>query len=212
MISFNQWLNNWRYFCRLCERFEVCIHFVDDAVDITGKLINGNTYSIEFCDILMSTSAEFENVTKQICKEINPNFNDKSNIKALTKTITNKFPKIGETIINSPVQSFSPLRDWAESDEGTIKGIDWWGDHTDIKHQRYPNFHKASFQNCYNALASLFVMELYASTFVTDGEPVLQISSSPCSYFSSEYYFDLIWPIPKKLPDFEEKNKHKEEL
>lgn len=204
MITYNQWLNDWRFFCALCERFERTIHFVDDIVDEDGLLINGATFSNEFCDILLTTAAEFENVAKQICKEIDPAFNERNaTINDFTRIILGRFPKLGQTIISSPVQEFNPLGNWAIESDNSVKGLDWWKVHNTIKHHRYPHFSDANFQNCYNAISSLFVLELYASTFVTDEKPAFQISSNPCAYFSSEYYYDLIWPNPKNLPDFE---------
>lgn len=204
MITYNQWLNDWRFFCALCERFERTIQFVDDIVDENGLLINGETFSNEFCDILLTTAAEFENVAKQICKGIDSTFNERNaTINDFTRIILSRFPKLGQTTINSPVQRFKPLENWAVDIDNSVKGLDWWKAHNTIKHHRYPHFSDATFQNCYYAISSLFVLELYASTFVTDGKPAYQISSNPCAYFSSAYYFDLIWPHPKKLPDFE---------
>ena len=205
MISYNQWLNDWRFFCALCERFERTIQFVDDIINDNGLLTNGTTFSNEFCDILLTTAAEFENVAKQICKESDSRFDERNaTIIDYTNIILAKFPKIGQTIISSPVQTFYPLENWKVSDDNnTINGLDWWKSHNAIKHHRYPHFSEATFQNCYTAIASLFVLELYATSFVTDGDPKYQISNNPCTYFSSEYLKDLIWPRPKKLPDFE---------
>ena len=207
MISYNQWLNDWRFFCALCERFERTIQFVDDRINDDGSLTNGTTFSNEFCDILLTTAAEFENVAKQICKESDSRFNESNaTIIVYTKIILAKFPKIGQTIICSPVQTFRPLENWKVSDNNnttTVDGLDWWKAHNKVKHHRYPHFSEASFQNCYYAIASLFVLELYAAYFVTNGNPIYQISDSPCKYFSSEYLKDLILPHPKELPDFE---------
>lgn len=206
MLTYNQWLNDWRFFGVLCERFERTIQFVDDKTNDDGSLINGTTFSNEFCDILLTTAVEFENVAKQICKESDSGFDERhATIFDFTNIILAKFPKIGQTIICSPVQTFRPLETWKVSDDNTtINGLDWWKAHNEVKHHRYPHFSEANFQNCYNAIASLFVLELYASSFVTDGDPKYQISDSPCKYFSSEYLKDLIWPRSKKLPDFEE--------
>ena len=202
-MNYSQWLNNWRYFRLLCDRFEKSIPYVDDAIDQNGKLINGNTFSNEFCDLLLSTSAEFENVAKQLCKEIDSSFNETwSGMKDYTKIIIGKFPKIGKTKISTPIQSFYPLENW-RMDNNDVSGVDWWNAQNNIKHQRYANITQSTFQNCYDALASLFVLELYAVTFVQGDEPIFEISINPCSYFSSKYFFNLIWHSPDDLPDFE---------
>ncbi len=164
---------------------------------------------------MLLTCAEFENLSKQIYFYIN---NDekkqkKLDIKVLSNTITTKYPKLKDTEISSPVQiRFRPLENWScpNLDANTkCSGIDWWSDYTGLKHHRYANFSKATFQNCYDALASLFVLELYVAALIMpqdhnsfDFDPRYVLSSNPCPYFSSEYYRDLIWPVPKKLPDF----------
>lgn len=206
-ILYTQWLNDWRFFCQLCERFHKSIRYVDDTLDADDNLRNGSAFSNEFCDLLFTAAAEFENVAKQICKAIDPSFKEKDScIKDFTKIILNEFPKLGETRISSPVQELYPLRNWALGEKNVV-GLEWWDAYNSIKHQRYAHFSEASFQNCYNAIASLFVLELYASVIVKDGDTCFQLSSNPCRYFSSEYYFDLIWPHPKKLPDSKDEEK-----
>lgn len=213
MITYEEWLNDWRFFCSLCTRFQSSIQFVDDKIDPnTSKLINGNTFSNEFNTMLLLVCAEFENISRQICSTIDPNFKaSTANIRVFTTTITTHFPKLRLTEISSPVQSkFRPLENWAYSNPpGECSGIEWWDDNGELKHHRYPNLDKATLQNCYDALASLFVLELYAAALIMpqdhnsfDFDPMYELSSNPCPYFSSEYYRDLIWPAQKELPDF----------
>ena len=206
MLTYDSWLNNWRYFFNLCSRFENTIQFVDDKTDGNGDFINGNTFSNEFAMILLSASVEFENVSKQLCEYFDSNFNtSKADIRQITDCILMYCPNIGSAEVELPHISIQPLKNWKKSPTtNKVDGIDWWTGYTDIKHNRYVNFEEANLRNCIYALASLLVIELYGSQEVdknsTNQPAKKELSTNLCSYFSFNYLRGLYLLNPKPLP------------
>lgn len=214
MIHYHEWLNSWRYYCSIASEFENTIQYVDDAVGDDGKLSNGNTFSNEFYKILFRAASEFENVGKMICSDIDGKNCEKYNMPSISKCILGKYPKITSTQLYTPNEiSLKPLNNWITKEQGgslSIEGIEWWKAYNSLKHGRYMNIEKANFQNCFNAISSLLVMELYAGRMTLNEAFKFEISTNISKYFKYDYYRDLIFPHPQKLPDeslFEMMNK-----
>lgn len=205
MIQYHEWLNSWRYYCSIASEFENTIQYVDDAVGDDGKLSNGKTFSNEFYKILFRTASEFENVGKMICSDIEgKNCND-YNMPKISEGILNKYPNIITTYLLTPTgKSLKPLEHWRITGQGSsprYDGIEWWRAYNDLKHGRCGNIEKANFQNCFDAVSSLLVLELYAGRLTHNEAFIFEISSNISKYFKYDYYRDLILPHPQKLPD-----------
>ena len=56
-----------------------------------------------------------------------------------------------------------PFQNWSPSP--TYKSPDWWRPYNGVKHERLENFRKANLKNVANALAGLYVLELYLIKF-----------------------------------------------
>ena len=206
MLTYDSWLNNWRYFCNICSRFENVIQFVDDKVDSNGVFINGGTFSNEFAMILLSTSVEFENVSKQLCEHFEIGFNTQtSNIVQITDCILTHCPNIGSAEVSLPHIVLRPLENWnLNTATNRVDGLEWWDKYNNVKHQRYTNFQDANMKNCIYALASLLIIELYSAqeldNISTSKKARYELSVHPCQYFSFEYMRDLYLLNPRSLP------------
>lgn len=201
MINFSEWLNAWRYYCALVAEFENTIQYVDDTMDEDGKLCNGNTYSNEFYNLLFKAAAEFENLGKTMCSDIEHSDCASYNIVCLSKSILNKYPQIIDTQLRAPSGTIiRPLKNW-KINSMRVEGIEWWRAYNNVKHGRYKNFKEANFQNCFDAISSLLVLELYAGRMTLKENFLFEISTNISRYFKYDYYRDLIFPLPIKLPD-----------
>ena len=205
-ISEKETLHYWNYFCSLCKRLDNTRQYVDHGSN-NNILRNAEVNSFEFQQLITLTAIEFENISKLICLDIDSTFNlQHANIKQITEKILGKYPKIGETIVLSDYQNIQPLKEWGTYIDPTdnkkkVKGIKWWDDYSDIKHQTYWKFDLATLENAVNALASLMVMELYLMKISMDS--VNMSLNKPCAYFSSPYPSNLLCTREKALPDFD---------
>jgi len=61
-----------------------------------------------------------------------------------------------------------PFRNW--SNRTTYKSPDWWGPYNEVKHDRINNLKKANLKNVVNALAGLYVLEMYLVKYIGNGD------------------------------------------
>ncbi len=190
---------NWNYFKSLAKQFHQTEQFVDHALDSTGKLLNGKTFSNEFAKLLLLSTSEFEVIAKAIYIESGYTVNNKTNIKELSKTILYLYPKIINTKITTPYNIIMPLSKWSVTKPDY--GIPWWNAYNKIKHDRTNNFEAANLNNSLNSLASLMILELYLSQKVLGNLDV--ITPINCDYFDCEYGKSVLAINPGiSLPDF----------
>ena len=215
MLDFDTWLNNWRVFCSLCDRFNNTIKYVDDKLDSNGDYINGNTFSNEYASILFLAASEFESIAKQLCSNYDQSFNTQTaTIKNMTETILLAFPNIGNANIDLPHKPITPLSNWGiNQTNNKIVGLNWWDDHNDLKHDRYTHFYKANLHNCIYVLSSLLLLELYMAQELQNDYDKLPndqrnylksprhiLFMYPCSYFSFKYIRGLTLLPADQLP------------
>lgn len=198
-------MHYWNYFCSLCKRLDNTRQYVDHSSE-NNRLKNATVNSFEFQQIILLAAMEFENVSKAICLDIDHNFNlQNANIRTITTTILEKYPQIVQTVITSDYQYLKPLEEWSTfinpADNKTrVKGISWWDDYSNIKHQTFWKFNLATLENAVNALASLMVLELYLMKITLDS--VNMSLNKPCNYFDSIYASQVLCTNEKALPDF----------
>ncbi len=192
-------IKNWNYFRSLAKQFQQTEQFVDHSIESNGILKNGKTFSNEFAKLLLLSASEFEVIAKVLCAESGKTVSEKANIQEISKTTLSLYPKIIETKINTPYQIIKPLSTWSLSCPNL--GIEWWNAYNKIKHNRLSHFENANLQNCFKALASLMVLELYLSQKVLGNLDA--ITHIKCEYFYCEYGLSVLDADPgKKLPDF----------
>lgn len=192
----------WYYFRSLANQLCQTEQYVDHSFDKNGIMINGVTFSNEFAKILMLASAEFEVIAKELCTESGITIRRNANIMAISREILTRYPHIGETIISTPYVKMQPLKDWRMTINGRgqdeVAGIEWWGDHNDLKHNRGASLVKANLKNCIYATASLLVLEIYLSMAVLGN--IDEISTSRCAYFDFHYGLCPLTTNPNWLP------------
>ena len=145
-------LKYWEYFLSLEDDLEKCTKFIEFDTR------NYNTFSIELAKIIISASAEFENVAKDLCKLIDPTSSPK-NIIDIYPILFQEFPKFCDIEITIPRYKlqFKPWDQWTSS-----KRPDWWANgYNKIKHSRDTSFHLANLQNAIHAMGALFSGILY---------------------------------------------------
>ena len=168
---------HWQYFQLLCEDLESTKRYVDH-----NNTNNLKTCSIEFLNLLLSISAEFEMIGKILCKEKDSSINlsNPINIVEISKKLLNEYSEINNIeIIVDNINTIKPLGDFqVNGTNNKVLGIDWWKAYTDLKHNMHDNFEKANLENVINALSSLLVLEICLQK-----EVLKEIKFYSCDYF-----------------------------
>lgn len=193
----NEIIHQWNYFCSICSKLENTRQYVEHSNED-----HLSVYSLEFQQILILASMEFENLSKRLCVIINSKFNLKSNIIEISKTVLDKYPRIVETIIYTDYRTMKPLKEWkiGKNADGKeiVKGIDWWDDYNLVKHQGFINYSHATLKNAINSVAALMVIELYL-IYIRYGTINLK---KQCDYFDTGYFSKGLITEEGRLPDF----------
>ena len=203
--------SNWEYFKYLVEQLHQTERYVDHSRADDGRLLNGETCSMEFAKIIMLAASEFEVIAKELCKESGSKLPWNASIITISERVLQLYPRITETYVRTPRRCFKPLQEWRvlkKTDKNgkkkTVCGISWWSAYTSIKHDRISSIYKANLENAINSMASLMVMELYLSKKALGN--VFRIGVEKCSYFSCDYWPSVAYiGVEKELPDFEQK-------
>lgn len=149
--------NCWNYYLYLEEDFIKLTRYISVHSN------NYKTFSDEIHKQLLSVAMEFENINKEINKELGNKLNDRCNIVEFGKwlfdsvidyeniVIEIKFSK--ENLILNP---FKKQKNGTETEQ-----MSWWRAYNQIKHDRYKNYIDVNFEHLLNALAALLYCEMY---------------------------------------------------
>ena len=119
---------------------------------------NFETFSIELAKIIISASAEFENVAKDLCNLIDSN-SSPGKITEIYPVLISEFPKFCEVEVVLPRYkiNFKPWDQWTSNQRP-----DWWSQgYNKIKHSRDASFDKANLKNAIFSMGGLFTGILY---------------------------------------------------
>lgn len=118
---------------------------------------NFETHSIELAHLLLAASSEADVVMKELCKYLSLGFKGEK-INLYEKVIKEHFPTIIDMKVNSNRYGLSlePWSNW-KKDEAP----DWWRGYNKVKHERNTHFEKANLKNVLNAMAGLFIVNIY---------------------------------------------------
>lgn len=144
----------WNHYIILEEDFRNTLRYVELAEE------NFKTFSVEFNKQLQSIGSEFDVICKEICKYYE--YDNKRRINEYAEVILPKFTNIvNEEIALKGDNDFiiKPLKDWSLTPNH--KSPSWWRCYNDVKHNRVNNMGKANMENVLNALASLYLIEMY---------------------------------------------------
>lgn len=144
--------NCWRFYLMLEKRFMETTQYVELSTD------NFNTYSLEYVSLLQSVGSELDVFMKVVCGF---NQNDRKTITDYYNGIILKYPNIKTQsvsvhLLNSPIK---PFCGW--SLKRPRKSLHWWNAYDSVKHGRIDNYKLASLENVLNALAALYLLEMY---------------------------------------------------
>ncbi len=150
----------WEYFLSLEDDLDKCTKYIEFTTE------NYSTYSIELAKLIVSASSEFENVLKDLCKEINQS-SSPNNIVDIYPIIFSEFPRFTEVKVQLPRYKIQlqPLAEWTCS-----KRPNWWAKgYNKIKHSRDNSFNQANLQNALNSMGALFASILYYHQKISGG-------------------------------------------
>lgn len=125
-----------------------------DYVELSQN--NFQTTSITFSKLLLSIGSEIDNVFRE-CSGIP----GRSNIETYFNSIVTKYP----SIVNQQVKvkdtdiSLTPYKGWNGIQPS--QSLIFWDRYNGLKHDRVINSKNASLENVLNALAGLFIIEIY---------------------------------------------------
>ncbi len=139
----------WHYYIVLESDLLACRRYVEFSPQNLG------TFSLEFMHLLFATCSEAEIVLKTLCARLGKK--NVGNIVQYKATVEPNL-KISTFTVQNLVTSntVSPFSEWR-----TVDSLLWWDAYNNVKHNRSGKFEQATLQNCMNALAGLFVLNLY---------------------------------------------------
>ncbi|MDE5420473.1 hypothetical protein L3049_20980 [Labilibaculum sp. DW002] len=146
-IDFKQW----QYFQSLEDDFIRTLRFVE--LDSS----NLETHSIEFSKLLLLIGAEFESVSKELIKTVDPEMKV-GDIAEIKGGILTNFKKIckNEVRISNYKMTIFPFENWDNGGQ-----LDWWNSYNNLKHNRLKNFENANLGMTLNAIGGLLIVLVY---------------------------------------------------
>ena len=118
---------------------------------------NSRTYSLNFIKLLNVVCAEVDAICRSICKELLGKNAD--NMNDFSKGILKIWPDIVQQEVEFYYKILRPFEGWDATDK--MSTPKWWSAYTSCKHGRVENFQEANLKNVVNALAGLYILELY---------------------------------------------------
>ena len=116
---------------------------------------NFPTYSLEIARLLMGATQELDVVLKQLCAESGDTSSSEQGYRTFLST---KYPAWLTLNVEMPTYdlSFQPFVQWT-----TAQTAPWWSANNRVKHHRHTHFASASVENMLNAVAALFIANVY---------------------------------------------------
>lgn len=130
---------------------------ISKYVEIDPK--NFGTFSSEIAFLFMASCSEFEVVSKELCKILNPEFiSEGAKIVDIKKCLHQSLPEIFDEVVDVLLfrMEFKPLKIWSNKTPPT-----WWSAYNGVKHRRSEDYHLANLDNLIRALSALQIVNLY---------------------------------------------------
>lgn len=144
---------HWYYFISLEKDFIRTLDFVELAT------ANHTTYSDNFAKLLLAVGSEVDTIAKAICHQLSAT-SEADTIMKYRDELTAGFLGI-HTIDILVMRTAQTLNPWTEWGIPTPTSPSWWKGYNNVKHNRIINLNDANQENCINALAGLFALNLY---------------------------------------------------
>lgn len=166
MVTYSNNNIYWNYFISIEEDLFRLSRFIEFDKD------NENVFSIELARILISSSSEFEVVTRELCKLKFSNFNSVK-MKFIRDKLLSIIPDVCDLEIT--VSRFGlnckPLENWKSN-----KDCEWWKSYDKVKHFRSTEYKKANLINVINSIGALYIVNLYYYNFLQEKDENKSIS------------------------------------
>lgn len=140
---------------------------------------NSNTFSNEFVKQYQAICSEVDVILKSICKELGNNNAD--TMPTYTDEVLRNWNNLPNQKVKLKTIELQPFQNWSPSP--TYKSPDWWRPYNGVKHERLENFRKANLKNVANALAGLYVLELYLVKFIGDRDHDIDVPNDISKLF-----------------------------
>ena len=204
----DEYLAHWNYFCSLArmldETKDYVYHGIIQVYNNEFALLNHNVYSDAFKRIIQLSAAEFELITRTICKMEGESPRD---IVDISSIILEKYPRIVETEVSTMFWTSTPLKKWTvdKTREGKkVEGLDWWDAYGAIKHNEPGSYTLATLDNALLSTAALYIMNMYLMYLITGH--LYYLHSDPPPYFRCKYAPTNVYGAEGQLPDFGNKS------
>ena len=151
----------WSYYLSLAEDVSNLSKYIEFSKP------NYSTYSTELAKLFLVVGSENDVVLKALCEAIcskNKLKNKAKNITGYCKFVTDNYPYLSsqKVILHGYDLDFQPWEAWGdEDDEEGPTSPDWWKNYNGVKHNRSTNYSKANLSNVLQALAGLFLANIY---------------------------------------------------
>lgn len=144
--------NYWKYYLRLEKELMNILEYIE------FDPANFAVYSVNLMQLLLSIGAEIDAVFKEICKITEK---DRPSISDYAPIILAKYQKIifQEVCVFKGEVKLTPFSGWDATQAG--KTLFFWNAYNNVKHHRADMYKDASLEAVVNALAALFVLEMY---------------------------------------------------
>ena len=176
MITYSNKNIYWNYFISI----EDDLYRLSRFIEFDQR--NESVFSIELVRLLISSSSEFEVVSKELCKMKTQG----NRVKDIKTILLSSYPIISDLEINITRYGlkYKPLENWKMGNN-----CDWWASYNLVKHQRNSKYENANLKNVLNSLGALYIVNLYyynalqekiKNTTVSMEETTLELKPRPC--------------------------------
>lgn len=144
-------LFHWNYFLSIENDFVELARYVDFSSE------NWRCFSIEISRLHQSCCSEVEAVLRHVCESCEGHNLDKL-FGDLHFYVEKYIPRIKKFSVQMPLHGlhFTPFSKWTSA-----AAPQWWSDHNKVKHRRSEHFVRGNLENALNALAALYVANIY---------------------------------------------------
>jgi len=148
MITYSNKNIYWNYFISI----EDDLYRLSRFIEFDQR--NESVFSIELVRLLISSSSEFEVVSKELCKMKTQG----NRVKDIKTILLSSYPIISDLEINITRYGlkYKPLENWKMGNN-----CDWWASYNLVKHQRNSKYENANLKNVLNSLGALYIVNLY---------------------------------------------------
>ena len=140
---------------------------------------NSRTFSNEFVKQYQTICSEVDVILKSICRELENKIVE--SMPEYTEVVFNHWSNIFNQKVKIGDGELQPFRNWSQ--KPSYKAPDWWKSYNSVKHARLENSQEANLKNVVNALAGLYILELYLVKFIGDRDDTIDVPNGKSRLF-----------------------------